>query len=93
MYQESRFFPGSYRAEVINNNIDADYLYIANGTDIGNSTTKDRRNFMIISEFYFGNTSETEDYFSDWDLMTVRGSVLYTLIYSELCYRKLSFSM
>lgn len=103
MYQESRFFPGSYRAEGINNIdavsfglthnlIDADYLYIANGTDIGNST-KDRRNFMIISEFYFGNTSATEDYFSDWDLMTVRGSVLYTLIYSELCYRKLSFSM
>ena len=97
--QESRLFPGSFRAEVINDNIyavsfglthtliDADFLYIAKDSDIGNDS-KGERNFDLLSYFYYGNERNEETYFSDWDLMTVRGSFLYASTFLELIYQK-----
>ncbi|BBE30537.1 hypothetical protein OSSY52_06780 [Tepiditoga spiralis] len=98
--QESRLFPGSFRAEVINDNIyavsfglthtliDADFLYLSDSNqDIGDDS-KGERNFDLLSYWYFGNNRNEETYFSDWDLMTVRGSFLYASTFLELIYQK-----
>ncbi|SHF07462.1 hypothetical protein SAMN02745164_01730 [Marinitoga hydrogenitolerans DSM 16785] len=99
--QESRFFPGSFRAEISNGNIyalsfglthvliDADFLDISNNNiDIGDGN-KGESNFDLISYFYLGNNRNEETYFSDWDLITIRGSILYSAIYLDMLYQKL----
>ncbi|KAF2956682.1 hypothetical protein [Marinitoga sp. 38H-ov] len=98
--QESRFFPGSFRAEIDNNNIyalsfglthtliDADFLGIASTDNTIGDGNKGERNFDLISYFYLGNNRNEETYFSDWDLVTIRGSMLYALIYLDMLYQK-----
>lgn len=100
--QESRFFPGSFRAEIDNNEkiyalsfglthvlIDADFLWIANSDDSIGDGNIGERNFDLISYFYLGNKRNEETYFSDWDLVTIRGSILYSLINLDMLYQKL----
>lgn len=99
--QESRFFPGSFRAEITNDNeiyalsfglthvlIDADFLYISTQYDYIGDGKKGERDFDLISYFYLGNNRNEETYFSDWDLVTIRGSILYSLIYLDMLYQK-----
>jgi len=100
--QESRLLPGSFRAEISSNKniyavsfglahtlIDADFLEIATAhDDIGNNDAGGR-NFDIISSRYLGNTAKEKTYFSDYDLLTVRGSLLYSSIFMQLLYQKL----
>lgn len=99
--QESRLLPGSFRAEISSENIyavsfglahtliDADFLEIAAAhDDIGNNDAGGR-NFDIISSRYLGNTAKQKTYFSDYDLLTVRGSLLYSSIFMQLLYQKL----
>lgn len=99
--QESRLLPGSFRAEISSKNIyavsfglahtliDADFLEIAAAyDDIGNNDAGGR-NFDIISSRYLGNTAKQKTYFSDYDLLTVRGSLLYSSIFMQLLYQKL----
>ncbi|GAB6189407.1 hypothetical protein JCM30566_11460 [Marinitoga arctica] len=96
--KESRFFPGSFRAELDNNGniyalsfglthilIDANFLEIPN---IGDENIGER-NFDLISYFYLGNKRNEETYFSDWDLITIRGSILYAVIYLDMLYQKI----
>ena len=99
--QESRFFPGSFRAEIRDNKIyalsfglthvliDADFLYISETDEKIGDGNKGERNFDLISYFYLGNIRNEETYFSDWDLVTIRGSILYSLIYMDMLYQKL----
>ncbi|NUV00325.1 hypothetical protein XO12_09570 [Marinitoga sp. 1154] len=101
MYQESKFFPGSFRAEISNGNIyalsfglthvliDADFLYISNTDETIGDGDKGERSFDLISYFYLGNNRNEETYFSDWDLITIRGSILYSAIYLDMLYQKL----
>lgn len=99
--QESRLLPGSFRAEISSKNIyavsfglahtliDADFLEIAAAyDDIGNNDAGGR-NFDIISNRYLGNIAKQKTYFSDYDLLTVRGSLLYSSIFMQLLYQKL----
>jgi hypothetical protein len=111
LIQESRLFPGSFRAETTGSGtseniyaisfglghslIDADFLknstgYAGGHDHIGNDL-RDRRNFSIISRWYLGNDWNSnleveETYFSHWDLLSLRGSYVYTLAYLELVY-------
>lgn len=100
-YQESRFFPGSYRAEISNGNIyalsfglthiliDSDRIDISstNG-DIGDGINE-RYTFEQISYYYLGNSLGDETYFSDKDLLMIRGAFLYSAIYLDMIYQKL----
>ncbi|WGS64640.1 hypothetical protein [Marinitoga aeolica] len=112
MYQESKFFPASFKAEIKTDDenieyidsvsfglthtlIDSDYLYISkNYNDIGNNKFEPY-NFSMISWYYlyganpFNNPTGEETYFSDWDLITIRGSILYSTIYLDMLYQKL----
>lgn len=102
-YQESRFFPGSYRAEIKDGNIyslsfgmshiliDSDNIEISsNYSDIGNNK-KESYTFELISYYYLGNSSpDTEDIFTDVDLLMVRGAFLYSTIYLDMIYKKFS---
>ncbi|APT75616.1 hypothetical protein XO10_03430 [Marinitoga sp. 1135] len=100
IYQESKFFPGTFRAEIRDNKIyaisfglshiliDADFLYIASSNDdIGDGIIKQYK-FNQISSYYLGNNLNEETYFSDWDLITIRGSILYELIFLDSLYQK-----
>ncbi|WP_129408114.1 hypothetical protein [Marinitoga lauensis] len=99
--QESRFFPGSFRAELDGDNIyalsfglthiliDSDFLYISSTNNNIGDGDKGERNFDLISYFYLGNNRNEETYFSDWDLVTIRGSILYSVIYLDMLYQKL----
>ena len=99
-YQESRFFPGSYRAEIENENIyalslglthiliDSDYLNFASeNKDIGDNI-KSNYTFGQISYYYLGNSLNSEDVFSDMDLLMIRGAFLYSSIYLDMIYQK-----
>jgi len=100
-YQESRFFPGSYRAEILNENIyalsfglthiliDSDCIDISlTNNDIGDGIN-DRYTFEQISYYYLGNSLNDETYFSDKDLLMIRGAFLYSVIYLDMIYQKL----
>ncbi|MDN5338024.1 MAG: hypothetical protein PWQ20_1094 [Thermotogaceae bacterium] len=101
-YQESRFFPGSYRAEIEDGNIyslsfgmshiliDSDNIDISsNYSDIGNGE-KESCTFELISYYYLGNSLNEEDIFTDLDLLMIRGAFLYSAIYLDMIYQKLS---
>lgn len=101
-YKESRFFPGSYRTEISDGNIyavsmglmhilvDADFLDISETNDDIGDGKADLRTFALISYYYLNNSLKEETYFSDADLLTVRGSFLYCSIFLDMVYQRLS---
>lgn len=104
LIQESRLFPGSFRAEtqyidgeqiiyaisfgLSHTLIDAHLLPISKEDNKIGLQERQSRNFNIISSFYLGNNSFQENYFSHWDLLSIRGSYIYSLAYLELVYRR-----
>ncbi|HEY8543296.1 MAG TPA: hypothetical protein VIL29_12995, partial [Pseudothermotoga sp.] len=97
-YKESRFFPGSFRAEIYQDEIqaismglchilvDADTLEIP---DIGNQVV-DMRTFELIGYYYLGNDYGKKNAFNEIDLLQIKGNLLVCAIQLGLIYQKLS---
>ncbi|BBE30145.1 hypothetical protein OSSY52_02860 [Tepiditoga spiralis] len=101
MVAESRLRPYSYRIEIKNDKIyafsigfthilvDADFAYISNVNDKFGNNKFDMYNFNLLSSLYFGNEKNKENYLSDIDLITLRGSILYASVLLQLIYEKI----
>ncbi|WP_041083604.1 hypothetical protein [Thermotoga profunda] len=97
-YKESRFFPGSFRAEIYQDKIqaismglchilvDADTLEIP---DIGNQVV-DMRTFELIGYYYLGNDYGKKNTFNEIDLLQIKGNFLVCAIQLGLIYQRLS---
>ncbi len=101
-YKESRFFPGSFRAEIYQDKIqavslglchilvDADTLDL-DFADIGDQKV-DMRTFELIGYYYLGNDYAQKNVFDEIDLIQLRGNILVCLIQLSLIYEKLRLS-
>ncbi|MFN3283913.1 MAG: hypothetical protein ACK40Q_06725, partial [Pseudothermotoga sp.] len=99
-YKESRFFPGSFRAEAYQDRveaismglchilIDADTLGL-DYPDIGNGRV-DMRTFELISYYYLGNDYGEKNVFDEFDLLQLEGNTLVSMIYLSLIYERLA---
>ncbi len=99
-YKESRFFPGSFRAEVHQDRVeaisvglchilvDADTLEL-NYPDVGNGHF-DMRTFELISYYYLGNDYGKKNVFNEFDLLQLEGNTLVSMIYLSLIYERLT---
>lgn len=101
MVAESRLRPYSYRIEMKNDKVyafsigfshilvDADFAYISNINNNFGNDKFDMYNFNLLSSLYFGNEKNKENYMSDIDLISLRGSILYSSVLLQLIYEKI----
>lgn len=104
VFRESKFIPFSYRAEKISDDSEIEPYKIGDiyGLSFGLShilidisktnldnlysddfTSQGQQTFTSINSLYF------EDIYEDWDLLSIRGSTIYSLIYLDVLMNKL----